>query len=315
MPSLPAQPGVVLLSICSSCLPAIKSPALQASYQQLRGAPGAEPMPGALSVPGLRPLPSLAGSQGSRSSRAMELTAGLRSQQRAATSHHTVCSGSRCHPPPSPRGSVPAHPGAFSRLSHPSPSPVLCSVSYTLGDFHVHWTTVGSVSGVSLHPRFLWLEFPLLTPFTLYLYSIPWQGVHNLIPCCVRLMPCQCIHRSTVRGYSDASISPAYLVAPSSLALVIVPLVWLRMLGRERGSRRCAHWTLLLVITGDWCSWLKPVCPAAILLLGWPQCHARGQAGARDGAEPRRVASSPGCFLHPPLHEHEGLDPLWKEKE
>lgn len=56
LPSLPAQPGVVLLSICSSRLPTIKSPALQVSYQPFCGAPGAELMPGALSVPRLRPL-------------------------------------------------------------------------------------------------------------------------------------------------------------------------------------------------------------------------------------------------------------------
>lgn len=41
-----------------------------------------------------------------------------------------------------------------------------------------------------------------------------------------------------VWDYSDASISPAYLLVLSSLAFVIVPLVWFWVLGRERGSRQ-----------------------------------------------------------------------------
>lgn len=175
----------------------------------------------------------------------MELTAGLWSQQRAATSPRTMCPRSHCCPPPSLWGSVPAHPGAFSRLTHPSSSPVLCPVSYTLEVFHIHWTMVGSVSGV-LVPL---AGVPLAGVFAFDpFYSATLQHPLARSPqfsstLCQTVMPRQCTHRSMIQGYPDASISPAYPVAPSSLALVFVPLVWFRMLGRERGSRRCADGT------------------------------------------------------------------------
>lgn len=107
---------------------------------------------------------------------------------------------------------------------------------------------------------------------------------------CQTVMPCQCIHRSMVWDYSDASISPAYLVALSSLAFVIVPLVWFRVLGRERGSR---HWCGLDFAASDYRGLVLmaqtslPSChPAAGLAVvpcvwaGW--CMGWGRATARS---------------------------------
>jgi len=224
-----------------------------------------------------------------------------------------MCPGSHCYLPPSPQGSVPAHPGAFSSLFFPST--LLCFLhpagfSYPLDHGELSFRSLSlpwvPLAGVSA-----------LGPY--YSVSLQHPLARSLQFSSMTIMPCQHTHRSMVQSYSNASISLAYLVAPSSPALVILPLVWCRMLGRERGIRHWADWALLLEIAGDWCLQLKPVHSAAILLLGWPWCRAYGQAGQSTWCTGWGIAMAcsliTGEFPPPALHEHKGLDLIWKEKE
>lgn len=188
-------------------------------------------MPGALSVPGLGSWPSSAGSQGSRSSCALELMVGC--GHGSTQPHHTSpcaleSAASRLHPH---RASFLHSPG----LSPGSlvPLPLQC---FVLHPDAFHATDLSGLGFRSL--SLLWVPLAntsALDPFhPVSLHHPLARSPHLPSTLAQTLTPGQQIHRSTVQSCSDTSISPADPLAPSSLALAIVPSLWFRMLGWEQ---------------------------------------------------------------------------------